>query len=234
MYNVHWGKQSDAHLALIEPLVLQRLPAPARILDLCCGTGQLAHALTRKGYAVVGIDGSEGMLSYARTNAPEARFVLGDAREFRVQDPFDAVLCAFDSLNHLMCESDLADAFNSVADALHPGGLPAFDLNLEVKYLKTWSGEFSVIGEHEVAFVRTSVDLESRCGIFDGTLFYDESDESWSRHDVRLTQTWYSEGLVERLLAEAGFDPPAKHVQQPMPGDPQIAQNMLFIASKSR
>ena len=36
------------------------------VLDLCCGTGLLAHELIRKGYRVVGVDASDAMLALAR------------------------------------------------------------------------------------------------------------------------------------------------------------------------
>jgi len=43
MYNLHWGKQGERHLELLDAHVLSRLPDAARILDLCGGTGQLAQ-----------------------------------------------------------------------------------------------------------------------------------------------------------------------------------------------
>ncbi len=234
IYNLHWGTRSDRHLDLIDRHVLQGLASGARVLDLCCGTGQLAHTLAERGYSVLGIDGSEGMLAFAQTNAPTARFLLADARHFEVQEPFDVVLCLFDSLNHLMTENDLAKAFDSTARALHPGGLFAFDLNMEVKYLQTWSGEFSVIGDEEVAIVRTSVDPEAKRGMFDATLFYEQGDDRWSREEVHLMQTWYSEETVGRLLAKAGFETPTTYVKQPLPSDPTVAQNLLFVTARVR
>src|SRR5207302_515727 len=51
-------------------------------LDLCTGTGKLAHELlsfTRPGGRVVGIDFSEPMLERARKLEPEVEFRLGDA-----------------------------------------------------------------------------------------------------------------------------------------------------------
>jgi len=53
--------------------------APARVLDLGCGAGNVTAILkTRFPSAdVVGIDGSEAMLAKARESAPGCRFVLG-------------------------------------------------------------------------------------------------------------------------------------------------------------
>jgi len=47
---------------------------------------------------VTGLDGSEELLRYAKANAPEARFVLDDARSFRLSSDVDAVICLNDSL----------------------------------------------------------------------------------------------------------------------------------------
>ena len=46
--------------------VLQRLgKSPKTVLDLACGTGSLSVLLARKGYAVLGVDLSEDMLTVA-------------------------------------------------------------------------------------------------------------------------------------------------------------------------
>jgi demethylmenaquinone methyltransferase/2-methoxy-6-polyprenyl-1,4-benzoquinol methylase len=51
--------------------------APARTLDVACGTGFLTRHLAGE---VTGLDQSERMLEIARERAPAARFVQGDAR----------------------------------------------------------------------------------------------------------------------------------------------------------
>src|SRR6059058_5788413 len=40
----------------LEQLLLPELEPSARLLDLCCGTGELAHQFARRGYLVVGLD----------------------------------------------------------------------------------------------------------------------------------------------------------------------------------
>jgi ubiquinone/menaquinone biosynthesis C-methylase UbiE len=57
--------------------VLEAL-APARTLDVACGTGFLTRHLPGD---VVGIDQSESMIEVARGRAPGAEFVVGDALE---------------------------------------------------------------------------------------------------------------------------------------------------------
>jgi ubiquinone/menaquinone biosynthesis C-methylase UbiE len=50
--------------------------APARTLDVACGTGFLTRYLHGE---IVGLDQSEAMLSVAREQAPDADYVQGDA-----------------------------------------------------------------------------------------------------------------------------------------------------------
>lgn len=83
IYNRHWGMKFTAGaVAVLEELVFDGIPENAAILDLCCGTGQLANILAERGYEVTGLDGSEEMLVFARKNAPGVEFIHNDASAF--------------------------------------------------------------------------------------------------------------------------------------------------------
>jgi ubiquinone/menaquinone biosynthesis C-methylase UbiE len=193
-------------LPLVERLVLAKMPSGAAILDLCCGTGQLAAALTKRGFRVTGVDGSEEMLGYARHNAPGAEFHLADARSFVLGDRFDAAISTYDSLNHLMTIDDLTKAFVQTARVLKPGAPFLFDLNMDTGYRERWCGSFSVVEPDHVVAVRSSYDAEQRCGRFDLTLFH-LVDQAWKRLDLALEQRAYSEEEIRAALASAGFGP---------------------------
>ena len=49
------------------------------LVDVCCGTGDLAIACSRRGADVTGVDFSEKMLERARRKAPAIEWVRGDA-----------------------------------------------------------------------------------------------------------------------------------------------------------
>src|SRR5690242_15677096 len=90
-------------------------PQPGeRVLDLGCGTGQLAAA----GAEVVGLDHSPAMVEQARRLYPQLRFELGDARRFAFAKPFDAVFS--NAALHWVREPEAAIA--CIRDALKPGG----------------------------------------------------------------------------------------------------------------
>lgn len=121
IYNRHWGGFSLQIIPILEQLALDGCPPQSAILDLCCGTGQLAEELTARGYKVTGVDGSEKMLRHARQNAPNANFYCADARSFDLSTNFAIVLSTYDSLNHLLTLEDLASVFRNVYRHLQPG-----------------------------------------------------------------------------------------------------------------
>ncbi|MEM9007591.1 MAG: class I SAM-dependent methyltransferase [Cyanobacteria bacterium P01_F01_bin.86] len=141
LYNETMGPEyGKAQLQFIQRAMLPELPANAAILDLCCGTGQLLQPLIQAGYQVTGLDGSQAMLTYARQNAPQANFLLEDARSFHLPEQFNGAFSTSASLNHIMSLDDLTQVFRNVYQALRPGGLFAFDINHPAQMAKWWRG----------------------------------------------------------------------------------------------
>ncbi|HSC51164.1 MAG TPA: bifunctional demethylmenaquinone methyltransferase/2-methoxy-6-polyprenyl-1,4-benzoquinol methylase UbiE [Gaiellaceae bacterium] len=81
-----------------------------RVLDACCGTGDLAVAAARAGGRVTGVDFSERMLERARRKAPELEWVQGDALALPFSDgSFDAATVGFGVRNLDDLERGLAE-----------------------------------------------------------------------------------------------------------------------------
>jgi SAM-dependent methyltransferase len=205
LYQEHWGREYHAQAyPVLQRLMLDRLPARASILDLCCGDGRLTLALANEGYRTMGIDGSEKMLRFARKRAPGIRFETGDARSFRVRRRFDAAIATFDALNHIMSATELEQVCASVWRALKPGGYFAFDLNREEAYTDLWSNTATAIEDNNVSIARGAYDLQTGYAICDITLFR-LIRGNWRRSDFRLTQKHHSDGEVLAALSSAGF-----------------------------
>ena len=105
------------------------LPARARALDLCCGTGLSTRALVRTypDAELVGLDGSREMVALAREK-PElgrVRFLVGDAMDpaaAGAEGPFDGVLMAYGIRN----VPDPDACLGRIRDLLRPGGVVCF------------------------------------------------------------------------------------------------------------
>ena len=90
-----------------------------RVLDACCGTGDLAVAAAAAGGNVTGVDFSRPMLDRARRKAPELEWVEGDALALPFADStFDAATVGFGVRNL----ADLEGGLRELRRVLHPGG----------------------------------------------------------------------------------------------------------------
>lgn len=121
-------------------LLLPRLPARAQVLDLCCGTGEIAARLLGAGFRVTGVDRSAAMLAYARQRAPQATLIQSDLRTYQPQTQFDAAVCAYNSLPHIMRVRELRAVLAMVRRALRPHGPFVFDLYPEEVMASGWHG----------------------------------------------------------------------------------------------
>jgi SAM-dependent methyltransferase len=98
----------------VTAFVLGELPLPpARVLEVGCGAGELASAMTAAGHAVLAID----------PEAPEGQIFRRSTIEALDDGVFDAVV-ASRSLHHV---SDLALALDKMALVLDPGGIVVID-----------------------------------------------------------------------------------------------------------
>ena len=90
-----------------------------RVLDACCGTGDLALAAEREGGVVTGVDFSPRMLERARKKSETVTWVEGDLLALPFgDDSFDAATVGFGVRN----VSDLDAALAELRRVLRPGG----------------------------------------------------------------------------------------------------------------
>ena len=88
------------------------------ILDLGCGTGELAAKIAGTGATVIGIDSDPAMIDAARQRLPDADLRVADAHDFTVERPVDAVFS--NAALHWMPSS--VEVLGCVSDALRDGG----------------------------------------------------------------------------------------------------------------
>ncbi|GAB5495503.1 MAG: hypothetical protein Phyf2KO_05830 [Phycisphaerales bacterium] len=96
-----------------------------RVLDIACGEGRMAAALTDLGAKVSGVDASPTLIQAAQARKlPHSHFVVGDARQLGslpseiTGEPYDAAAC----IMALMNINPISDLLESASNLLKPGG----------------------------------------------------------------------------------------------------------------
>lgn len=115
------------------------------VLDLGCGTGELATALG-EGRRVVGVDPATAMLDIARAKpgAERVRFIEADARTVRLGERFDLVVMTGHAFQVFLTEPDQSAVLATIAAHLAPGGRFIFDTrNPQVREWLEWVPQLS-------------------------------------------------------------------------------------------
>lgn len=95
--NIYWDAEKYKQDFMFVPeygaAVLDLLDAApgARVVDLGCGNGALTRQLADRGYQVLGVDASPEQLALARQAYPDLTFREGNALDFALEQPADAI-----------------------------------------------------------------------------------------------------------------------------------------------
>ena len=99
------------------------------VVDLGCGTGYHARALTKLGFNVTGIDISKQNIRFARSRAKaehvQPRFVIGSYYHYQPDEQVDAALCLNWSIP--VRDGEVKRFLANAHSMLRPGGLLLFD-----------------------------------------------------------------------------------------------------------
>jgi SAM-dependent methyltransferase len=195
---------------ITEILSKQGIGPPARLLDLACGTGTVTLLLAEAGFRMTGLDLSDRMLEMARSKAEAKRaridWRLGDMRRFELEEPLDAAICLFDSVNYLTEESDLVDCFSCVKKALRSGGIFLFDMNTIHDLSANWGNGTKVRQDGDVHSIwRSSYAPCDRTARMELTVFSPDGSGGYRKLREVHVERGYEAKEIESLLEQAGY-----------------------------
>jgi len=235
-YDRYWNEEFHSlAFPILRRIFLARLPAGARILDVCCGTGYLAGLLVHCGYRVTGFDASSEMIRYARLNVPSADFEVCGAASFlpplRADDRFEGAVSTFDSLNHILEKDELHAAFRNVAQALRPGAIFAFDMLLEEAYRTRWGEAFALVrDDHVLTITASGYDFRSRLASCTLTMFR-LLEGAWRRSDSVIHERCYTTKEIGAALEQAGFEQLVCYSAQDLGMAGQLGEGRTFFVA---
>ena len=213
----------DAWAEFVEQCFARFLPTrPELVLDLACGTGRMTRALAARGYDMIGVDGSEDMLSEAYAATDPARHVLylrQDMRSFELYGTVGATVCCLDSINYLLTTEDLTACLRTVHNYLDPDGLFLFDVNSPYKFAHIYGDNAYVLenefpADPELGLPASAVycgwqntfDPQSKVCDFYLTVFRELENGTYERTEEHQRERCYSEKDLKNALQMCGFE----------------------------
>lgn len=196
-----WGEFVDSQLQDKKP----------KLLELACGTGALAVALSKRGYNVTGLDLSENMLSLANERAVEEQvdipLIQADMMELSDIGQFEAVTCFSDSLCYMPDEKAVLKVFQQVYNVLTETGKFLFDVHSIYQTDTVFPGYMFNDQSDEISFLwRSYAGEEPHSVEHDLTFFvYDEELDLYDRYDETHKERTYSLDQYKNMLSKAGF-----------------------------
>lgn len=145
----------DKWYEFINSILKKNSFSPRSVVDLACGTGQMALRFARDGVETIAIDLSHEMLSIAKSKADAQKldilFLNQDMADFELYGTVDLIVCCLDSINYLLSPVDVESCFARVKNYLNNGGYFIFDINSEYKFQNIYADN-SYIYENENLF----------------------------------------------------------------------------------
>ena len=106
-------------------------PGAKRMLDIGCGAGRHMLSLSKRGYAVSGVDIRPEMMAYVEAEAKKAKLNLrasvDDLRHLAITGTYDLAFCFMDTFRFLLTNKEIVEHLRAVAGLLAPQGLYVTD-----------------------------------------------------------------------------------------------------------
>lgn len=230
--NVPYDKQAEYLLSVLK----KHEHNSGLTLDLACGTGSLTIALAKAGVDIYGVDASAEMLSEAQQKASdenlELLFLCQKMQKLNLFGTIDTVICNLDSINHLISEKDLREAFSRISLFLNPGGYFLFDVNSIYKHRKILGNNTFVYDTDKVYCVWQNR-LEEKSALVSISLdFFEKNGSVYHRSSEAFAERAYSIKTLENFLLEAGLQTEKVYKAMTFEEPEEKTERFLFVTKK--
>lgn len=210
--------------------------APSLILDLACGTGTLTLELARRGYEMIGVDGSEDMLAAAQEKALDAAvavrplFLCQTMEELDLYGTVSAAVCSLDGINYLPPDS-LGTVFERLRLFVEPGGLFIFDVNTPEK-LASLDGQMFCDETDDVFCVwRAELTPDKAALRYGLDIFARLEEDLWERGGEEHVEYLHTVETLTRALTAHGFGEISAFGEL-RDAPPQKGEQRVFLAAR--
>ena len=207
------------------------------LLDLACGTGSLSEEMSRLGYDVIGVDGSEEMLNSAIEKKLESglniQYLCQDMTKLDMFGTIDVTICALDSLNHLPDLGAIEKAVQRVSLFCEPSGLFIFDVNTPYKHKQVLGNNTFVYDMDEVYCVWQNTYSEQNNLVEMSLDFFERQENgSYRRYEDSFSEIAFDEKVIDDILVRSGFEIAAKYDYDTVLPPKTDSEKIVYAARK--
>ena len=194
----------NAPIQVDQLVSLLQLNTGDAVLDCPCGPGRHTLELTRRGFAVTGVDRTRTYLEEARQRADadhlNPELILADMRQFSRPDTYDVALSLFTSFGYFEDPAENQKILTNFYRSLKAGGALLMEMSgkeiiARIYQQRDWRESDGAILAEERKVAANWTRMESRWVLIrDGTV-REKSFSHWL----------YSAGELGQMLTEAGF-----------------------------
>ena len=176
-------------------------PSASSVLELGCGTGAVLAGLG-SGLSLTGVDLSVEMLDIARRRCPTAHLLHADITSVDLGETVDAVICVYDTLNHVPTLEGWWEVCRVASRHLSAGGLFILDLNTVGRF-RELGDQDPWVYDFDGRTLIMSVDFSHPpVAMWDIRVFEPRDDDSYRRHHVVIPELAVEVAVVHELLSE--------------------------------
>lgn len=172
---------------------------PISHIDIGCGQGDFCKTIQDNGIETLGVDLSSKQIEIAKTKNIDAQVL--DIKDCTKK--FDCATAIFDVINYIPKE-DLKQFFSNIYKLLNPNGYFIFDINTHYGFQEVAQG--SLILDKEKRFVAIDANFIENCLYTDMTLFTQEKDGLYQKHQGTIKQFYHTEQELQKILHLIGFE----------------------------
>lgn len=209
------------------------------LLDLACGTGSLSEEMSRMGYDVIGVDGSEEMLNEAIEKKLDSglniQYLCQDMTKLDMFGTIDVTICALDSLNHLPDLDSVKRTIERVSLFCETEGLFLFDINTPYKHKTVLGNNTFVYDVDEVYCVWQNTYQEKDNRVEMCLDFFErQPDGSYKRYEDSFSEIAFDDSVLEDILTKSGFEIAGKYDYDTVLPPRSDSEKIVYAARKVR
>lgn len=124
LYDIVCGRKNykDEAQRLIKIIKDKKISEGNKLLEVACGTGKHLEFFKNL-FDCVGVDISEAMVDAAKKRVPEARFLVQDMVDLKLDETFDVVTCLFGSIGFVRTVENLRKTIECFSNLVKKGGV---------------------------------------------------------------------------------------------------------------